>query len=256
MVKKTPGQLTLLEYLEETSTDVEPARRATLSLKEREAWLEAETHRSVALTFTRNRRQMITWKPDGGSLRIRVHEMFREASHEIWCAVVAYFLDGDKLCGRVIDQYIERELKHWVEEHKRPENLNPRGVYHDLKDIFDGLNQEFFHRSCESQITWGRAGGRKQKRRKSIQLGVYDLELKLIRIHPCLDQSFVPRFYVRWVVFHEMLHEILGIRSEGGRRKIHPPEFVALEESYPDYAQCMAWQRGNLKRLLNYTGNS
>ena len=199
---------------------------------------------------------MITWKPDGGALRIRVHEMFREASHDIWCAVVAYFLDGDKLCGRVVDQYIERELSQWVGEHKRPENLRPRGAFHDLKDIFIGLNEEFFHGACESEITWGRSGGRKVQRRKSIQLGVYDLELKLIRIHPCLDQAFVPRFYVRWVVFHEMLHEILGIRCEGGRRQIHPPEFVALEESYPDYAQCMAWQRGNLKRLLNYSAKS
>lgn len=254
MSKSDPNQLTLLEYLEETEVALPSA--APLSLREREVWLEQETKRSVKLTFTRNRRQMLSWKPEAGQLKVRAHEMFRDASHEIWCALVSYFLDGDRLCGQVVDQFIERELRHWSQENARQEPIRSVGKYHHLGELFDELNSEFFHQACVSQITWGRAGKAQRRVRKSIQLGVYDPELKVIRIHPSLDQSFVPRFYVRWIIFHEMLHEILGVRSEGGRRQIHPPEFVALEESYPDYAQCMAWQRGNLKRLLSYSGKT
>ena len=153
----------------------------------------------------------------------------------------------------MLDQYIERELKNWTQEHSRQEPIRSAGQYHNLRELFDELNADYFHNACVSEITWGRAGTPQRRVRRSIQLGVFDPELKLIRIHPSLDQSFVPRFYVRWIIFHEMLHEILGVRSEGGRRQVHPPEFVALEESYPDYAQCMAWQRGNLKRLLSYS---
>ena len=254
MSKSDPNQLTLLEYLEET--EVALPSSSPLSLREREIWLEQETKRPVKLTFTRNRRQMLSWKPEAGTLKVRAHEMFRDASYEIWCAVVSYFLDGDRLCGQVVDQFIERELRNWSQENARQEPIRSVGKYHHLGELFDELNNEFFHQACVSQITWGRAGKAQRRVRKSIQLGVYDPELKVIRIHPSLDQSFVPRFYVRWIIFHEMLHEILGVRSEGGRRQIHPPEFVALEESYPDYAQCMAWQRGNLKRLLSYSGKA
>ncbi len=252
MTSQDPKQLTLLQYLEESSTDERQAARP-LSLREREAWLEQETKSQVSLTFTRNRRQMLSWKPESGKLKIRAHEMFREASHEIWCALVTYFLDGDRLCGQVVDQFIARELKHWTQEHTRQEPIRSKGTFHDLKELFSELNDAYFHGACVSEITWGRAGTPQRRVRRSIQLGVFDPELSLIRIHPSLDQSFVPRFYVRWIIFHEMLHEILGVKSEGGRRQVHPPEFVALEESYPDYAQCMAWQRGNLKRLLSYS---
>lgn len=255
MAKQDPKQLTLLEYLEESTVEVRLGDEP-FSLREREKWLEAETRTKVSLTFTRNRRQMLSWKPEAGTLKVRAHEMFRDASHEIWCALVSYFLDGDRLCGQVIDQYIDRELKHWTHDHARHETIRSKGQYHDLKELFDELNESYFHRACVSEITWGRAGKPQRRMRRSIQLGVFDPELGLIRIHPSLDQSFVPQFYVRWIIFHEMLHEILGVRSEGGRRQIHPPEFVALEESYPDYAQCMAWQRGNLKRLLAFSAKS
>ena len=188
MSKSDPNQLTLLEYLEETEVALPSA--SPLSLRERENWLEQETKRPVKLTFTRNRRQMLSWKPEAGKLKVRAHEMFRDASYEIWCAVVSYFLDGDRLCGQVVDQFIERELRNWSQENTRQEPIRSVGKYHDLGELFDELNNEFFHQACVSQITWGRAGKAQRRVRKSIQLGVYDPELKVIRIHPSLDQSF------------------------------------------------------------------
>ena len=114
MAKQDPKQLTLLQYLESSSESVRPTTEV-LSLREREIWLEKETKTPVTLTFTRNRRQMLSWKPESGKLKVRAHEMFRDASHEIWCALVTYFLDGDRLCGQVLDEYIERELKNWTQ---------------------------------------------------------------------------------------------------------------------------------------------
>ena len=133
----------LLEYLEETEVALPSA--SPLSLRERELWLEQETKRPVKLTFTRNRRQMLSWKPEAGKLKVRAHEMFRDASHEIWCAVVSYFLDGDRLCGQVVDQFIERELRHWSQENARQEPIRSVGKYHHLGELFDELNNEFFH---------------------------------------------------------------------------------------------------------------
>ena len=49
-----------------------------------------------------------------------------------------------------------------------------------------------------------------------------------------------------------MIHEVLGVEEVGGRRQVHPPEFVVLEEGYAHYERARAWQRANLGRLLAY----
>ena len=64
-------------------------------------------------------------------------------------------------------------------------------------------------------ITWGARTGR-PKRRNSIKMGSYSVEDRLIRIHRSLDRVFVPRFFVAWIVFHEMLHQVHDIRVKHG----------------------------------------
>jgi hypothetical protein len=124
------------------------------------------------------------------------------------------------------------------------------GRFHDLQTILSELNRDFFHGACEAQVTWGSAGGRRYRR--SIQLGSYASQERLIRIHPCLDQAFVPRNYVAWVVFHEMLHEVFGVERNRGRRTIHPPEFTVIEQTFPGYQECKTWEADNLHRLLRF----
>ena len=38
-----------------------------------------------------------------------------------------------------------------------------------------------------------------------------------------------------------MLHDVFGVEQRGRRRQVHPPEFTAIEESYPDFAA--QWRR-------------
>ena len=63
----------------------------------------------------------------------------------------------------------------------------------------------------------------------------------------------MPDFFVRYIVFHEMLHAELGIEtSPTGRRCIHSRAFNRRERQYADYARASAWdkQPANLRRLL------
>jgi hypothetical protein len=85
---------------------------------------------------------------------------------------------------------------------------------------------------------------------------VYVADQGLIRIHPALDQAFVPRHYVAWIVFHELLHEVFGVEKRGSRRCVHPPEFQAIEQTYPHYLACKTWEERNLHRLLRYRPGS
>src|SRR5262249_27102696 len=92
---------------------------------------------------------------------------------------------------------------------------------------------------------------RSRRRRKSIKMGSYSADSKVIRIHPALDQSRVPRYFVEWIVFHEMLHDVYRTRKlENGRRCVHPPEFLAHERRFHDFKRARAWENENLDLLL------
>ncbi|MBC7795184.1 MAG: hypothetical protein H7Z43_15880 [Clostridia bacterium] len=199
------------------------------------------------VTYTNNRSTMISFRERHGVLDVRLHRMFEEASEGIVAALALYLSGEDKRAGIALDAFIRT---HQEAEPPPPVVCQPTGRFHDLRALFDELNVTYFHGSCTSRITWGSAGGRRYRR--SIQLGCYVRGEHLIRMHPSLDQSFVPRFYVAWIVFHEMLHEVFGVERRGSRHAIHPPEFVAVEQTFPDYARCKAWEAQNLPRLLRF----
>jgi hypothetical protein len=72
----------------------------------------------------------------------------------------------------------------------------------------------------------------------------------LIRIHPALDRRWVPRYFLEYVMFHEMLHHLMPHTRGAGRRALHPPEFREREKEFRHYERAMAWERSHLARLL------
>ena len=209
-------------------------------------WLAKQLKKPIRLVLTHNRSTMLSYREVDGTLCLRLHHIFLTATDAVLDDLVDY-LKGSHTAP-ALDSFI-RGLK----PHIRPTMVcQPRGRFHDLSVIFAELNHTFFYDAVQVRLTWGKTRGRRYRR--TIQLGCYLREERLIRIHPCLDQAFVPRHYVAWVLFHEMLHDVFGIESQGGRRRVHPPEFVALEQSYPDYQRCRAWEERYMPRLLSFRG--
>jgi len=114
--------------------------------------------------------------------------------------------------------------------------------------FFERLNRRYFEGKHGARITWGPLRRRSQQR--SIKVGSYSLEDRLIRVHPALDHEMVPGYFLEWIVFHEMLHGKHTIRRLGGRRCFHPPEFSHEERQFPDYGRARLWQETNMDRLL------
>ncbi len=84
-------------------------------------------------------------------------------------------------------------------------------------------------------------------------MGSYSVEDRLIRIHRSLDREFVPRFFVAWIVFHEMLHQVHDIRVKNGRREFHSKEFLADEAMYEAFRAGQApGSARHLDALLTY----
>jgi hypothetical protein len=203
---------------------------------------------TVILSITDNRHSMIHATRRSGLLRVRLHHMFLDAPASVVEALVRFLLyrdrDASALVGRFIDGNMFRIRSL---EPKRP--LRTLGDAHDLQDIFDELNGQYFGGEVDARICWG-TDTPARRGRTTIKLGSYTAHSRLIRVHPRLDQAFVPRWFVGFVVFHEMLHHVMPATRENGRRKLHPPEFRARERAYRQYERAVAWEQANLDRLL------
>jgi predicted SprT family Zn-dependent metalloprotease len=126
------------------------------------------------------------------------------------------------------------------------------GRYHDLNAILADLRSRYFPDCAEVRISWGRWSGRTRPR--SMRFGAYLLESRLIRIHPALDQAFVPRYFVEFIVYHELLHHVMPPVCIRGRYQIHSAEFRRHERHFPAFVEATAWRKRSLRRLLESNG--
>jgi len=220
--------------------------------------LTEESGLAVRIVVTNNARTVLTLKPAGnsGGVSLRLHHMFLSAGPAVRKALATWIQrPKSQKAGAVIDQYI-REHSHLMRAPaKRRVRLYAKGTHFDLDALFEEGNLEHFDGQVNARITWGQRSGIR-RRQRSIRFGSYAAGDNLIRIHPCLDQNFVPAYFVRFVVFHEMLHAFLGVEeTPSGRRRIHSPEFKRIEQSHSDYTRAVAWENSprNMRKLLRGT---
>jgi hypothetical protein len=211
--------------------------------------LSANLGLPVRLSVTDNRSTMVSFRRGGSVLQLRLHHMFLDAPQAVVQAVADYAGRGLRTAGDVLDDFI-RGMQPRIRQQRRGADaeLNARGRCFDLQEMFDRVNGLFFQGGIQARIGWGRMPPR--RRRKSIRLGVYDHQTREIRIHPALDRPDVPAFFVEFIVFHEMLHQLFPSSGRGGRRVHHPRAFRDREKAYPLYAAALRWERENLRSLL------
>lgn len=200
----------------------------------------------VVLTVVDNRKNLVLHEKKGGVLHVRLHHMFLSAPPSVLDNLVAYIVRDES--ALVVDQYIARNIAK-LKKRSRGE-LHPQGSVYDLKAICNELNTDFFSGELRVSITWGRRSSPRTKPRKAIRLGGYDPHNKLIKLNPVLDKPWVPRYFVAYVVYHEMLHHIFPFKEDAPRRVLHSKAFNARESLFPRYGQALKWEEKNIRRLL------
>lgn len=203
----------------------------------------------VRLVVTDNRSTMLSARPRGDRLEVRLHHMFLVADPDLLEAVADYLESGSRGAGRQIDEFIERHRAAFVTARREERPLRPEGRFHDLESIAADLAKRHFGGETTARITWGRRVQPKRGQR-SLQLGTYIPEDRLVRIHPVLDQAWVPRFFVEAVVFHELLHHEMPAVVQNGRHHYHTSAFRKRERSFEYHAAALNWEKENLWRLL------
>lgn len=122
------------------------------------------------------------------------------------------------------------------------------GRVYNLRSIFRRLNGLYFGGEVRARIEWGRARG--QKARRSREFGTYYYQKRLIRVHPILDQGWVPLFVVEAVIHHEMCHQVCPEEWRKGRRMAHHAAFHRKEREYHYFNEAERWLSENLRKLL------
>ena len=129
-------------------------------------------------------------------------------------------------------------------------NLRDEGRYFDLRAVFDGLNAKYFRNRLRNyRVVWGRR--RKLRPKEYFIFGTIQEEDRVIRINPLLDQPWVPLWFLKYVLYHEMLHSVVpDEKGPGGRRRVHTDEFNRRERLFPSYRRARRWEEENLERFL------
>jgi len=129
----------------------------------------------------------------------------------------------------VLSPAIRRRIEQARRQRSAKRLLPARGRCHNLEEIFQRLNQQFFHGELPlTRLGWS------LKNSRSI-LGHYDAGHGMIVINRALDSPTAPGHLVEYLVFHEMLHMRFPVERNGHRRVVHSREFRETEKEFPHF---------------------
>lgn len=200
------------------------------------------------LVLTDNRRRMVSVKKRKGYWRMRLHHMFVGCEEPTLDALADLASGGETLrkARAQIKDYIDRN-RDAISFDVDAEEIDGEGEHHDLVAMLDKWREKLGDSALsEVVITWGRYG----RGQRTIRFGSYDFDRNLIRIHPALDQRWVPAYFVEFVVYHELLHALYPPQGGASRRVVHTDEFRRQERAFPRYQEAMIWERNNLARFM------
>ncbi len=218
-----------------------------------EALSEAIGEPIADVVLTNNHSRILSARATPAGLRVRVHRCFEHApAHLVPPLAVLISGRGGAPRREALAMVRAYFADHATSAVARPVALRSEGKFFDLETLRDEINHAYFDGALDLAITWGRHAPRRRGRRKSrsIRLGSWDEQRRLVRIHPVLDQRFVPRYVVASVVHHEMVHAALPAEVQGTRRLLHGPEFRRREREFHDFERAERWIATHLDRLL------
>jgi predicted metal-dependent hydrolase len=183
-----------------------------------------------------------------GKLFVRISDLLEGAPQPVLSSLAHILLA--KMFRKTSDREHLLRYRRYVASHEivrkahlvrqirgRKRLASPRGRTYDLDEIFDRLNDRFFHSLlARPRLAWSANTARNR-------LGHYDPAHNAIVLSRVFDHPRVPRAAVEYIVYHEMLHLKHPVKLRGTRRCVHSAEFRAEERLFPHLAEAKAFLR-------------
>jgi len=131
---------------------------------------------------------------------------------------------------------------------KKINGLQAEGKAHNLNEIFDHINNDYFNNKLKARLTWSsRVGGLSTH---VIEQDSNGDQYHLISISQGYDFPDVSLDIVGGVVYHECLHIDIPPFYRDGRRIVHGSEFKRREKQYKFYNEWISWHNTQLVKKL------
>ncbi|OGW38387.1 MAG: hypothetical protein A2Y97_08095 [Nitrospirae bacterium RBG_13_39_12] len=204
-------------------------------------FIENATGKNVSLTITDNTTSILSVKGRGKKFFVRLHWMFMHAGDDV-LEEVTEFIKKRKGRTPLITTFIKENERYLRNKPYRTASTGiTQGRYHNLREIFVSLNNKYFGGKISAPIAWGKKSYRWTVKNRT--LGSYSRSNNTIRINPVLDKKNVPHYFVKFVVYHEMLHADLHKEDKNRKRSIHSSEFKRRERLFEKYEKAVSWEK-------------
>ncbi len=121
----------------------------------------------------------------------------------------------------------------------------PAGRSRNLENVFKACNEAHFDGKMPrpAGLTWSMTVNKRT-------MGSYNIQNDVLTVNSALDDPRVPDYVVDFIMYHELLHKMLGVKIDSaGRRRAHTAEFRRYERAHPDYERAQAFLRKLSSRL-------
>lgn len=213
--------------------------------------LSRRSGKRVMVCLTDNRRNMVTARRlAGGAVEARLQRMFLAAPDAVLDELADMMADrrGGRTALRAFIDTEATKIPAPPARRRPPSAASQASSHHDIVGYAQNLNQTYLGDRSRAGVLWGRRN--RTRSRRSIRFGCYDPSRNVIIMNRKLDSPHIPAYFVEYILFHEMLHEVLGI-EEGpdGRRNIHGKLFKLMESTFPDFEKAQRFEKELCKRL-------
>jgi predicted metal-dependent hydrolase len=142
----------------------------------------------------------------------------------------------------IIDSYIRLHSRGIQAEKKRKAMvLSSRGKVYDLKKILKELGEKYGLPTRGFKITW--TNSRLRRGQQSVRLGSFIRDDRLIRVHPALDDPKIPKYFVEYIIYHELVHSQVKPEYHRHRINFHPADYYELEKKFEHYEKAREFER-------------
>jgi hypothetical protein len=124
---------------------------------------------------------------------------------------------------------------------------NPQGNFYNLNELFIKLNSEYFAAALSRpRLAWSQI-------KTYRKFGHYEPARDRVVMSLTLDDGNIPEFVTEFVLYHELLHKLHGIKWVNGRSIAHTPKFRAGESKFKLYKEAEEWleKLASTERILS-----